>query len=135
MRGALSLFAAWSFWLGGWLIRIFASLLLRSLENHKSEGQRSMEGIWTAIPTQGIGKRKRVQLREAGFPSYSSPLSNFSPVKRCMLVRLGGWRFWLPSSDLVGDDSLLSKSDNSTTSSDIPRRDADDLINWVAQQS
>ncbi|CAL1360417.1 unnamed protein product [Linum trigynum] len=63
-------------------------------------------------PKRVLCKRKRALLREDLNPSSETYLSKTSPAKKCRIVRLHEWRFWLPStSDLVGDQSLLSKTD------------------------
>ncbi|CAL1380248.1 unnamed protein product [Linum trigynum] len=46
LRGALSSFLGLSQWLGSWLLRILASLLLRSLANKEDEGLRKSKEIW-----------------------------------------------------------------------------------------
>ncbi|CAL1396272.1 unnamed protein product [Linum trigynum] len=130
MRGALSSLLEWPSRLGGWLLTIISNLFLTSLLNQKSNRYNHAEdrlfigpdcGFMDCCPKRVLGKRKRGWLCEDDNPASEFMLSRSSSAKRRRSVRLQEWRFWLPStSDLVGDESLLSRADGFTDDIDDP---------------
>ncbi|CAL1395374.1 unnamed protein product [Linum trigynum] len=149
MRGALPSLLAWSCWLGNWLLEIFSSFFLISLVNQNAgkaqrghdldRGNGSENGTrWKmgSVPRlhcdpnqmgcnlkRVLKKRKQVLSREMQDFSIENDPSISISVKKRRLVQFHEWRFCLPSSDLVGEEPLLSRTDEiNVESSDLGER-------------